>query len=325
MSRQPQANSRSQPTPRVGNLSGRRRQVENDGIRSASSRSGTQQTQSGGSPSTLPNEEPSRVRPTPPRATGVLERPLKSPRRRTIQSTTYNDVETEPDAQPPTETVRLSDTSRDEYQNSRRSEKTESDTEPDMEDNDILEAIGAGLRNQSRTADRQTNNHISTVRVSTTSGLQEVAIVRRTAAARGHVVPGRVYTPQVLLSSSVARYLFPLATNGVTTSGERSYCPARASSTLHNEHILLNTPSRRNTATGVEAAVITRAKALILWYTLFVDPLSGPVTLTSQVHRAWLEALDHIFDTGDMEASEESIKIVIGHRYTGMMLPRRRV
>ena len=61
--------------------------------------------------------------------------------------------------------------------------------------------------------------------------------------------------------------------------------------------------SRRNTATGVEAAVVTRAKALILWYTLFVDPVPGPVTLTSQVPHAWLEALDHISETGDMEAS----------------------
>ena len=83
---------------------------------------------------------------------------------------------------------------------------------------------------------------------------------------------------------------------------------------------MLNTPSRRNIATGVEAAVLARVKALILWYTLFVDPLPGPVSLTSQVHRAWLEALDHKSDAGDMEAAEEIIKIVSGHRYTGMTL-----
>ena len=134
-------------------------------------------------------------------------------------------------------------------------------------------------------------------------------------------MPGRAYTPQVLLSSSVARYLSPLATYSVTTLGERGSSPAGGSSTPHNEHLLVNTPSRRNTATGVEAAVVTRAKALILWYTLFVDPLPGPVTLTSQVHPAWLEALDHISDAEDMEASEENIKIVSGQRYTGMTLP----
>ena len=57
---------------------------------------------------------------------------------------TYNDIETEPDAQAPTETVRLSDDSSDEYQNSRRSDQTESETEPDTEDNDILDSTGAG-------------------------------------------------------------------------------------------------------------------------------------------------------------------------------------
>ena len=60
-----------------------------------------------------------------------------------------------------------------------------------------------------------------------------------------------------------------------------------------------------------------RAKALILWYILFVDPVPGPITLTSEVHGAWLKALDYIADTGNMEASEENIKIVSGHRYTG--------
>ena len=53
-----------------------------------------------------------------------------------------------------------------------------------------------------------------------------------------------------------------------------------------------------------------QAKARILWYTLLVNPLPGPVTLTSEVHRAWLEALNHIFNAENMEASEEIIKIV---------------
>jgi len=97
------------------------------------------------------------VRPTPPNATGALERPPKPPRRRTIQSTTYTDIETEPDAQVPTETVCLSDDSSDEYEDSRGSDQTESDTERDAEDDDIPDATGAGLRHRSRTADTQTN------------------------------------------------------------------------------------------------------------------------------------------------------------------------
>jgi len=158
MSRQPQANSRSQPTPRVGNLNGRRRQVIPDGIRSARLRSGTQQKQSGSSPSTLPNEQPSHVRPTPPNPTGALERPPNRPRRRTIQSTTYTDIETEPDPQVPTGTVHLSDDSSDECKDSRGSDQTESDPEPDAEDDDIPDATGAGPCHRSRTADEQTNN-----------------------------------------------------------------------------------------------------------------------------------------------------------------------
>ena len=62
---------------------------------------------------------------------------------------------------------------------------------------------------------------------------------------------------------------------------------------------------------------MTRAKALILCYTLFVNPLPGPVTLTSQVHSAWLEVLNHIFDAKDMEALEANIKIVSGRKYKG--------
>ena len=129
------------------------------------------------------------------------------------------------------------------------------------------------------------------------------------------MVPGRVYAPPVPLSSSVARYSTPLATHSANTSGDRSSSPAGESSTPHHEDIWLNTLSRRNTAKGVEAAVVTPAKALILWYTLFVNPLPAPVTLTSQVHSAWLEALDHISNAENMEASEENIKIVSGRRY----------
>jgi len=165
MSRQPQANSGSQPTPRVGNLNGHTRQVVPDGIRSARSRSAMQQNQSGSSPSTLPNEQPSQVHPTPPNATGALKRPLKCPRRRTIQSTTYTDIETESDAQVPRVTVRLSHDHSDGYADSRGSVQTESYTEPDVEDDHIPNATGAALRHRSRTADKQTNNRVSTVQM----------------------------------------------------------------------------------------------------------------------------------------------------------------
>ena len=109
----------------------------------------------------------------------------------------YNDIEMEPYAQVPMERVRLSDDSSDRYQDSHGSDQSKSDTEPDMEANDILDATGAGLRHQSPTADGQTNNGVSTVRVLITSGSQEATLVGRTPAARGRVVASSGYTPPV--------------------------------------------------------------------------------------------------------------------------------
>jgi len=80
---------------------------------------------------------------------------MKGARRRTLQTTAYSEPEREPDAQQQIATVRLSDESSDEYQNSRRSDETELDTEPDAEDNDLLDDdTASGSRHPSRTADR---------------------------------------------------------------------------------------------------------------------------------------------------------------------------
>ena len=46
---------------------------------------------------------------------------------------------------------------------------------------------------------------------------------------------------------------------------------------------------------------------------LFVKALLGVVALTSEVHRIWLQALEEISDVGQIESSEESIKVVSGH------------
>ncbi|PUU83746.1 hypothetical protein B9Z19DRAFT_1060675 [Tuber borchii] len=306
MSRQPQAKSRSQPTPGVGNLSRRRCEAVSDSVRSARSRSETQQNQSSNSPCTLPNGQSLHLHHALLNTTGALERPAKRAWRRTIQSTTYADIKTEQDAQALTETVWLSDESSDEYQNSSGSDQTELDTEPDAEDMIFQKLLEQGcVIGHKQQTDKQTI-------VS-----REAALVRRTPAARGRIMPDRAYTPPVLLSSSVARYSFPLATHSATTSGVRSSSPAGESSMPHHKPIWPNTLSWRNTAKGAEVAVVSHAKALILWYTLFVDPLPDPVTLTSQVHPAWLEALHHISDTGNMEASEENIKI-IRSRHSGV-------
>jgi len=54
------------------------------------------------------------------------------------------------------------------------------------------------------------------------------------------------------------------------------------------------------------------AKTLILWYTLFVNPLPAATVLMSEVHRVWLKALEDISDAGNIEPSVASIKIVSG-------------
>ena len=109
------------------------------------------------------------------------------------------------------------------------------------------------------------------------------------------------------------RYSSPLTTHSSTTSGVRSSSPAGESTTPRYQHIWPDVISWRNTASRAQAAIVARAKVLILRYTLFVDPLPGVVALTAEVHRVWLQALMEISDAGQIEPSEESIKVVSGH------------
>jgi len=166
----------------------------------------------------------------------------------------------------------------------------------------------------SRTAYRpEDNTRVSTVRVSTTFGSQETVQVGRTHAARPCIIQGGAYTPLAFTSSSVPPYLSPLATHSPTTSGVRSSSPpSHPNNQQHEHHIWPDTNPRRNTATGAQAAIIVRAKTLILWYTLFVNPLPAPAVLMSEVHPVWLKALEDISDTGNIEPSVASIKIVSG-------------
>jgi len=323
MSRQPQGKSLSQPTSRVGNLE-RRRCDAKHGQRGFES--GTQWTESGSSQSTrtLPvkssssqGTQSSGHSSSPPQTTRrPTSRPVNPARRRTLQTTAYGEPEGEPDGQPQIVTVRLRDESRDEYQNSRRSDETESDTEPDAEDNEVPDDdTGSGSRHRSRTADRrQANTLVSAVRVSTTSGSPGAGPhVGRTQAARPRILQCCAYTPPAFTSSSVPPYSSPLATHSPTTSGVRSSSPpSHPNNQKHQHTIRPDSNSRRNTATGAEAAVIVRAKTLMLWDTLFVNPLPAPAILMSEVHRVWLKALEAISDSGNIEPSVASIKIVSG-------------
>jgi len=247
MSRQPQGKSLSQPTSQVGNLERRRR----DAIPAQMGcRSETQQTESGSSHSTrtLPAESNSSHgtqlsggSSSPPQTTRrSTSRPVKRARRRTLQTMVYSEPEGEPDSQQQIATVCLSDESSDQYQNSRRSDKTESDIEPDAEDNDVRDDnTGSGSRHQSRTADRrQANTWVSTVRVSTTSGSQGVTQLGRTQAAQPRIIQGGAYTPPAFTSSSVPPYSSPLAPHSATTSGVRSSRPpSHPNNQQHKHHI----------------------------------------------------------------------------------------
>jgi len=87
-------------------------------------------------------------------------------------------------------------------------------------------------------------------------------------------------------------------------------CPPGDQSKPQHEHIWADTNSRHNIAMGAEAAVVVRDKGLILLYTHLDEPRPGPVALTTEVHRVWLLVLNHISDAVNIEASQESTKLV---------------
>jgi len=309
MHKQPQANSRSQPTTWVANQNRRRRDVVPV---DKTARSGTQLTESGspdGAHSGARKSSPPRI------VRRLLARPAKRPRRDTLYTVAYNDhkADQDEDGQQITEIFHLSDDSSDEYQNSHISDQTELDTEPDTDENDNACDTRSITCHQSRAGEKRTNNRVSTVRISSTSGSQEAAIVRPTPAARARIIRSSAYTPPTILTSGVSRYS-SMATHRATTSAVRRSSPRGEQGMPGHEHIWPETNSRRNTAMGAEGAVVARAKGLILLYTLFDEPLPGPVALTTQVHCVWLQALKEISDTGNIEASEESVKVVSRHQ-----------
>ena len=85
-----------------------------------------------------------------------------------------------------------------------------------------------------------------------------------------------------------------MATHRATTSAVRCSSAQGEQGMPGYEHIWPESNSGRNTAMGAEGAVVALANRLILLYTLFDEPLPGPVALTTHVHRVWLQALNHI-------------------------------
>ena len=224
-----------------------------------------------------------------------------------------DEADQDEDIQQITEIFHLSDDSSNEYQNSHISDPTELDTEPDTDENDNADGTRSITRHQSPAGEKPTNNWVSTVRLSTTSGSQEAAIIMNTPAARARIIRSSAYTPPTISASGATHYS-SRATHRATTPAVRRSSPQGEQGMPGHEHIWPETNSRRNTAMGAEEAMVARAKGLILLYTLFDEQLPGPVALTTQVHRVWLQALNHISDAGNIEASEESVKVVSRHQ-----------
>ena len=204
------------------------------------------------------------------------------------------------------ETVHLSDVSSDEYQNPCNADETGSETEIDVDAFDISEGTTSRRRHRSQVSHRQGKGQRPMVRMSTTSGSQEVRLVRGIPANRGRIIRGRAYSPPTFLSSSVG-YSCPLATHSGTTSGVRSSSPVGEPGIPRPGRPRPATDSQRNTVTGAEGTTLEQVMAVMLQYTLFDNPLPLPVALTSQIETVWGKALATISDAGNIEPSEESV------------------
>jgi len=318
----------SQPTPRVGNLSRRSRDVIPDSMGSNQptskmgnmnvhrgdlvpadrlSRSVTQQTESASSnsaESSVCDSSP------PPIARRLLARPAKHLRSSTIQTTAYTEPEMEADGQGHMEPFCLSDDSSHEYQMSHPGDETEPDTEQEGANLCGADETTPRRRRRPRLVETHGNNRPRTVRISTNSGSQEAAIVPRNPAACMTITPGRPWSPATFPSSSVARYSSPLGVPSTTMSGIRRSNPPgepRTRGTVSVGHVI---NWRRNTVTGGQGEILGVAKDLMLQYTLYVNPLPNPAALMSEVHSVWSRAADEIADAGNIEPWSKSIDIV---------------
>jgi len=289
----------SQPTPRVDNLNGCRRNVVPDTMASSQtaprvgdlnmngrrhdivpnpigSGSGMQADESGGSQTPL-THQPSRLRQSSrPCETGVLARPPKRQRRTTIQTRANIEPEAEPDGQGRLETVHLSDDSSNEYQNPCNADETGSETEINVDASDISEGTTSGRRHRSQASRRVGKGERPMVRISTTCGTQEAPLVRRTPANHRPIIRGRASSPLTFLSSSVG-YSSPLATHTGTPSGVTASSPVGEPGIQRPGRPRPATDLQGNTVIGAEWTILEQAWGLMLWYTLFDNPLRNLV------------------------------------------------
>jgi len=168
------------------------------------------------------------------------------------------------------ETVHLSDNCSDEYQNLYNADETGSESEIDVDASALSQGTISGLHHRSQPSRRQGNGQQPLVRISTTSGSQEVLLIRWTPANCGHIIRGTAYSPPTFLSSGV-RYSSPVATNSGTTSGVSSSSPVGEPCTPRPGRPRQETDSQHNTVTGGQGTILEQAMALMLLYT----PVTG--------------------------------------------------
>ena len=186
--------------------------------------------------------------------------------------------------------------------------------EPDLEELDSAEGTPSGRHRESIVAKRQGWNLLQTIRISTTSGSQEAALVRQKLVGSVRITPRKACTPPPMFwSSSVGLYLSSLALPSDTASGIRSSSQTRGDpSTPRPGRIPRGINSLRNTVTGIEGEIVGMGKYLMIRYACFEEPLADPAALTAEVNRVCNHAQDEIAHAGNIEPSEKALDIVSG-------------
>ncbi|PUU79715.1 hypothetical protein B9Z19DRAFT_1124812 [Tuber borchii] len=103
----------------------------------------------------------------------------------------------------------------------------------------------------------------------------------------------------------------------ITTSGVSNSSPRSEPGIPSYGRIGPAIDSQRNTVIWAEGAILGKAKALMLRYTRFDNPLPNAVALTSQVYTVWSKVQDTISDAGYIDPSEENLNLLRG-KYTAV-------
>jgi hypothetical protein len=317
----PDSMGSSQPTPRLGNLSRRRRDVIPDsmGSNQTTSRGGNlngrrrdvvladRVSRSGTqqSESGSSNTAGSSGRNSSPPP--IARRLLGRPAKRLRSSTIQTTAYTEPEMEPDGQGHMEPVRLSDDSCDEYQMSHLADETEPDTEPD--IEDLGS--------ADERTSRRRRGPRLAETHGNNRPRTVRistNSGSQEAAIVPP---TPAARVTITPGRAFSPATfpSSSVARYSSPLGVPSstsgiRSSSPPAPVCVQQVSNSRRNTVTGVEGEILGVAKTLMLHYTLLVHPLPNPVALTSEVHSIWSRAQDEIADAGNIEPSPKSIKVV---------------